>query len=276
MPTLTIPTNIRAIIGDNIQSQQTLRGGSVSHTIKITTRHNNFVLKHGQDLPTDIYHAEAEALNTLASSNAFHTPEIVSVTEQWLLMRFVASDVPKDWEKFAAGLAILHQQQHTHYGFANNNYFATLLQQNQWQIDWLSFYREQRLRPLIHQTPLTIDDQQRLEKLLDKLDRYLDNSEPPTLIHGDLWDANIIFNQRGIFVIDPAAYYAPREIEIAYLEFVGDSHEALLQCYQKLYPLSVDYAERKNFYLLYPYLCHLKLYGESYLPGLRALLEYLV
>ena len=111
-------------------------------------------------------------------------------------------------------------------------------------------------------------------KILQLIDTALDNSEPPALIHGDLWNTNIIFTEKEIYLIDSAVYYASREIEIAYLEFVGNFYPPLIEAYQANYPLSKQYAERKNFYLLYPYLIHLHLFGEMYLPGLRQILQY--
>ena len=121
---------------------------------------------------------------------------------------------------------------------------------------------------------LILEDKKRWQVLLNKLDSYIDNSQPPSLIHGDLWETNILFTDEDIFLIDPACYYASREIEIAYLEFVGDAHVALMEAYQSTYPLSEDYQERKNLYLLYPYLVHLHLFGKTYLPGLQKILRY--
>jgi fructosamine-3-kinase len=276
MSSISLPAEVIDNIGSDILQIESLPGGSISHTHKITTNKGIFLLKHADAIPADLYQAEAQGLKTIGASGAFNTPEIILINENYLLMSFIAARPMPNWAQCGEQLAHLHQHHAAHYGFAHNNYFATLPQKNTWQTEWLTFYREQRLRPLLDQPLLTTDDKNRLEKILNKLDNTIDNSEPPALIHGDLWSANIIFNPSAIYLIDPACYYASREIEIAYLEFVGDSHTALLQAYQDAYPLSTDYTDRKNFYLLYPYLCHLKLYGASYLPGLRDLLGYLM
>lgn len=260
-------------LGCKIQHIEPLRGGSTSQTFKLITEKFDAVLKYMPTATDDFFAAEVAGLEALAKSEAFKTPTIIAFEKNWLLQSYVTQNTTPNWRCFGEQLALLHFHSAAQFGFKENNYFATLPQTNTWQNDWCSFYAEQRLRPLFHHPALSTLQQQKLNHIADNLSQWLNQSEKPSLIHGDLWSANIIFNDTGICLIDPATYYASREIELAYLEFVGDAHTQLLESYHYHFPIDKDFYQRKDFYLLYPYLCHLHLYGESYLPGGLALLS---
>ena len=274
MNSCVIPAAIKNFLQDPILSMTPLTGGSVCQTYKITTHSQAFVYKHLHDAPEDFFRQEKAGLQYLAQSNSFKTPHVVLCDKDFMLMEYITHANHPRWEQFGERLANLHRHTAADYGLESNNFFAALPQNNQWQTHWLDFYRDQRLAPLIQHPLFNQHDRQQWDTLLGKLEQYIDNSEPASLIHGDLWNTNILFAEQDIYVIDPAVYYASREIEIAYLEFVGDAHPQLLRAYQEYYPLSKDYAERKNLYLLYPYLIHLHLFGEAYLAGLRNILNY--
>lgn len=273
---IELPSQVVEYIPVAIDSVVPLTGGSICHTYKLSTNKQQFVLKHLANAKQDFFQCEQNGLQKLATTNCFSTPTVHLVGDDFILMEYIEPVTQHDWAQLGKQLANLHQQKHSQYGYERNNYLATIPQNNAWQDCWLDFYRQQRLMPLINHTLFDSQDRKQWDKLLIKMEQFIDNSEPATLIHGDLWQTNIIFSSDDIVLIDPAVYYASREIEIAYLEFVGDARPALLSSYQQTYPLSSDYAERKNFYLLYPYLVHLQLFGEMYLPGIRNILRYYI
>lgn len=274
MNKVVIPPTLLHFLNDSILSVTPLTGGSVCNTYKIVTHTQAYVYKHLNNAPKEMFNEEQLGLSTLQKTSCFKTPYIYLCENDFILMEYITPVMQPRWQQVGEQLANLHRNTHTEYGFANNNYLATIPQNNQWQKNWLDFYREQRLLPLVKHPLFNETDHKRWNILLNKLERYIDNSEPAALIHGDLWNTNIVFSEQEIYLIDPASYYASREIEIAYLEFVGDDHNELLLAYQENYPISQDYTERKNLYLLYPYLVHLHLYGDSYLPGIQNILKY--
>jgi len=254
-----------------------LTGGSICKTQRLQTQDNQYyVYKQLPSAPSNFFIAEKVGLETLAKSNVVKTPRVYAVSADGILLQYIKPIRPnnKHWQMLGEKLACLHRIKNQRYGFTQNNFIGLIQQDNHWQDDWLTFYREQRLLPLSKHMLFNRDDQQRWGKLFTLLDTLLDNAEPPALLHGDLWNTNIIFTNTDIYLIDPAVYYGSREIEIAYLEFVGDFHRPLIEAYQANYPLAADYAERKNLYLLYPYLVHLHLFGRAYLPGIREILYY--
>lgn len=261
----------------NTMQISTLQGGSICQTQLLkTAKGNAYVYKKLDRTPKDFFIREKNGLETLAKHNIFKTPQVYAVTEDSILLEYIKPTITtnKSWHKLGEKLAKLHRITQAQYGFFENNFLALIAQTNDWSSNWSVFYREQRLIPLLKHSLFTTDDQNRWQRLLNRLDDLLADEEPPALIHGDLWNTNIIFTADDIYLIDPAVYYAPREIEIAYLEFVGNLYQPLLEAYQANYPLSKYYQERKQLYWLYPYLVHLHLFGESYLPGLRQILYY--
>ncbi len=269
--------NILSTIKSSVEQTLTLTGGSICHTQLLkTATGKSYVYKQLNHAPTDFFICEQTSLATLAATGIFKTPTVYSVEQNAILLQYIDAIEPtnKHWYRLGEQLAQLHCITNNVYGFHENNFIGSIPQQNTWQEDWLKFCREQRLLPLIQHSLFSYDDHQRWEKLLACLDDFLDNSEPPALLHGDLWNTNILFTEDDIYLIDPAVYYGSREIEIAYLEFVGDLHRPLLEAYQANHHLAKDYAERKKLYLLYPYLVHLHLCGEMYLPGIRQILHY--
>lgn len=274
MDNVLVPPAIKEFLNEPILSVTPLTGGSTCQTYKITTYTGAYVYKYLNEAPTDIFSEEKISLNTLATSGCFSTPDILLCTKDFIFMQYIDAVSQPRWRQCGEQLAQLHRHTKTQYGFDHNNYLATLALNNHWQEHWLDFYREQRLCPLIEHPLFSLQDRRRWDKLLNKLDRYIDNSEPASLIHGDLWNTNIVFSTQHIYLIDPAVYYASREMEIAYLEFFSPDSSELLSAYQEHYPLSTDYDERKKFYQLYPCLINIHLFGEAYLDDMRKLLNY--
>jgi fructosamine-3-kinase len=68
-------------------------------------------------------------------------------------------------------------------------------------------------------------------------------------------------------LIDPAIYYADREVDIAITEMFGGFDPAFYSSYKQFYPLSDTYYEKKVIYNLYHYLNHYNLFGVSYLAA---------
>ena len=254
-----------------------LTGGS-SCTVQLLQTADNisYVYKQLTTAEKDFFDSEQLGLKTLSTSKLFKIPYIYGITENSILLQYIKPVTPtkQHWYRLGEQLAQLHKITNQQYGFERSSFIGLLRQNNHWQTDWLTFYREQRLLCLTKHALFNQDDQARWGKLLMRLDNFLDNSEPPALLHGDLWSNNILFTDTDIYLIDPAVYYGSREIEIAYLEFVGDFYQPFIEAYQANYPLTKNYLERKNLYLLYPYLVHLHLFGKAYLPGIRAILQY--
>ena len=139
-------------------------------------------------------------------------------------------------------------------------------QRNAQVSDWVTFFREHRLRyqiTLAERNGLHLTE---ASALLDQLDRFFLTYEPvPSLLHGDLWSGNIGFDRQGLPVVyDPAVYYGDRETDIAFTELFGGLGTSFYQSYHATYPLDPGYDERRDLYNLYHILNHYNLFGGGY------------
>ena len=117
----------------------------------------------------------------------------------------------------------------------------------------------------------------RLEILCRDLYKRIDMGMiTPSLLHGDLWSGNILFNMNGAVLIDPAIYFGDREMELAFILMFNTFGEIFFEKYKEVHPLSEDFYELKvPLYQIYPTLIHMALYGASYTKALEALLKRL-
>ena len=75
----------------------------------------------------------------------------------------------------------------------------------------------------------------RVERLSDKLDEFIGDPNPPALIHGDVWSANVLARgDRITAFLDPALYYADPEIELAFISLFDSFGAAFMERYREI------------------------------------------
>ena len=167
------------------------------------------------------------------NKSGVETPKIIFEGEKdslaFLALEYIPNGNCGNWELFGEKLAILHSNKNEFFGLDYDNYIGSLEQINKNEDDWKDFYSNQRI---LHLTKLAFNrellsktDLKQLEELCLKLDTYIPFTEP-SLIHGDLWSGNLIFNSEGEPVfIDPAIYYGHPEMDWAMHSVFGNYHE---------------------------------------------------
>jgi fructosamine-3-kinase len=171
-------------------------------------------------------------------------------------------------EKLGRGLAVIHKFSNPQFGFYANNYCGATLQNNKWGKSWPDFFRDNRLQFLLNliekKRPLASDERKIFEKLLVRIENLLPKESVPVLIHGDLWSGNYMISEKGPVLIDPASYYADREMEFAIMTMFGGFSQPFYEAYNEENPLPADWRQRNSLYQLYHVLNHYYLFGGSY------------
>lgn len=168
------------------------------------------------------------------------------------------------------------------YGYYYDTTIGPFPQKNeQTQYNWTLFLGQMRIMPMARHCydagKIPKQMVERLEELCRDLYKQMDMSTIyPSLLHGDVWSGNVLFEREGACLIDPAIYYGDKEMELAFILFFGTFGETFFNAYQEIHPLSDDFYERKvPLYQIYPLLVHVALYGGSYVEELERLLKRL-
>ena len=233
----------------------------------------------------DMFRAEAAGLAAIRATGTIRTPGVLAAGEDgsrsFLLMEYLQGGrrIRDYWETFADELAMMHKAEtdpEIGYGFARDNYIGSGKQINTPHSKWIPFFRDCRLAPQLHAAKgyFSAEDLNRAEYILAHLDRFLEEPERPSLVHGDLWSGNMITGNDGKgWLIDPAVYYGHPEVDIAMTELFGGFPRAFYEAYEDTGMLQPGYGDRRDLYNLYQLLNHLNMFGRGYLPEVRRILK---
>jgi fructosamine-3-kinase len=125
------------------------------------------------------------------------------------------------------------------------------------QPDWAEAFRlmwNLLLDDVVASGCYTLSDRQLMSNLLEQYITHFDYTEPPRLLHMDVWLQNILVDSLGNvtgFVDFDRALWGDPEIEFAVLDYCGISEPAFWQGYRTERDLSPSARIRQRFYLLY-------------------------
>lgn len=272
-----------------VSRAKTLDGGCINNVSKLETNIGEFFFKWNDNCNSDMFLREAESLRELqkASADVLKIPKVFCVKEVdstpgFLVLEYLkpnSSSSASD-EKLGRGLALLHSYANEKFGFYSNNYCGATIQCNNWKANWVNFFRENRLRFLLdliqQKRPLPIAELKIYDRLLDKIEYLLPVHSSPVLIHGDLWSGNYMNTVSGPVLIDPAAYFADREMEFAIITMFGGFSQTFFGAYNEINPLPNDWQSRNRLYQLYHVLNHYYLFGQSYQSQALSIARYFV
>lgn len=260
-----------------IKSSSALGGGCINHASKIETNVGSFFLKWNADCAPDIFLREAESLDALngAAAGTLAIPKVIASKEVgetpgFLVLEYLrpGTSNSQHQEQLGRGLASIHQLTNRQFGFAHNNYCGATLQNNGFTHSWADFFAHNRLEYLLgliqNERPLPATEMKVYERLIKKIPDLVPQNPTPVLIHGDLWSGNFMICETGPALIDPASYFADREMEFAIITMFGGFSQRFYAGYNEANPLPADWRERNPLYQLYHVLNHYYLFGGGY------------
>jgi fructosamine-3-kinase len=218
-----------------------------------------------------------EALRRTAAGSGIDVPTVIHVDRDTLTLPLIPTDrcTAGHWRKLGQGLAAMHAQPQSRFGFDQDNYIGLNPQPNAFNDSWGEFFLIQRLE---FQVGLIRDRQWQkpfsdcLRKHGARLREFLDAEAPtPSLVHGDLWNGNVLCGEdERIWLIDPAAYHGDAEVDLAMTEMFGGFPAQFYEAYRARRAEPRHWALKKQIYNLYHFLNHLNLFGHAYLRGCEA------
>jgi protein-ribulosamine 3-kinase len=182
----------------------------------------------------------------------------------------------KNWSQLAEMVVSLHSEKWSSFGLNYNNFIGDFSQNNTPNSDWNSFYVNHRILPMLQRIAdrdedlISSSELSRINQVLQNIDSISYSNETPSLLHGDLWRGNILFDSQGPLLIDPAINFGDREMDIAFSLMTPELtfDESFYTTYLLRMPLSYGYEYRQALWQLWPLLTHVVQDGEIWVPTL--------
>lgn len=259
-------------------------GGSINDCFQVNSTHGNFFLKVNSAITyPGMFEAEFKGLELLRTLTALSIPKPLFFGEvckdAYLVMEFMETGTRNTdfWPNFGRSLAQLHRNTQESYGLDHNNYIGSITQSNSPHSSWADFFIQERLEFQLKRArdrnKIGSDILIRMERLFHRLDELFPE-EPPSLVHGDMWNGNFFVGADGkTCIFDPAVYFGHREMDIGMSKLFGGFDLEFYQAYNNEWPLDDDWESRIDIANLYPLLVHVNLFGGGYLSQVRSILK---
>ncbi len=250
-------SDIGTRLGVAVERIAPLSGGDLSSVHAVTLADGRcLVAKRGGPLEN-----EARMLRALAAAGC-PAPEVVLAEPDLLVMTRLPEGRPGTERGYAeAGRAVarLHARRGESYGWEADHAFGAAPCPAAPAGDWPTFWAERRLLAWPEALPAPLA--RRLERLAADLGGRVPRHPPASLLHGDLWSGNLLFDGEFSGLIDPACYHGHAEVDLAMLTLFGRPRESFWEAYG---PLEPGWEARRPLYRLWPALVHLRLFGSGY------------
>lgn len=278
--TVEFRESLQAVLGRPILELLPVSGGCISEAWQVRTTEETVFVKLSKGLLPGMLAAEAEGLHELAKSGAIRVPEVIRLTEDFLVLEFIptAINLPTDfWPRLGQQLANLHAYSRKIHGFHQDNFIGRSPQKNHCNGNWKEFFWQRRLLP---QWEMAV--QRGIPKTTKLLWHKLEilwpaplegSSTQASLLHGDLWSGNVLVSNSGEpVVIDPAVYYGDPEADLSLTYIFGGFPTPFYHAYHEIRPKGEGFARRQKVYQLYHLLNHFNLFGNSYMQSVESCL----
>lgn len=248
-----------------------LVGGMVAYVWRLGLADGRTVV--GKAARGDRAHLDLEAamLTTLHAACPSLVPEVIYADPELLLQTFMPGEHLADAAGPSLGrrLAELHGHTAAAYGFEEPTLNGWFVLPNGWSSSWVDFFRDRRLRycadAAVANRTLSSSFRARIETLCERLPGLLTEPDQPSLLHGDLWRANILsVGQDVTALIDPSVLYGHPELDLSLI--VDQPYtDRVLGAYRHHRTIDRDFIDvRAPIYRVYPAIMHVLYFGQRY------------
>ena len=218
---------------------------------------------------------EARELEYIRGHSTVRTPDVIGVVhleDAALLVleriRTVRPETKTDFERLGRGLASLHRVENDRCGFEFPTYLGIFRQDNTWKRTWREFYGECRLYDTLHMAiragKMNASECAVIERLVSRLPHVCPEPKGFSLLHGDPWLGNLLYDGTDIVMIDCSLYYGNREIDLTTVDFFFPVSENFFSAYEEAFPKEDGFRERADLWRINQWLGHVTLYGDKY------------
>jgi fructosamine-3-kinase len=277
-----IAGGVEGTLGEHLKSARPLGGGCIGEVYRVELGDGTPLVAKVDRSGESHLEREAYMLRYLREKSGLPVPEVYHGSETLLLMQFVegSSRFSDGAERHAAELlAALHGITADSYGHERDTLVGSLDQPNPRTASWTEFFRDNRLlyiARVAHEAGrLPVRDLERVERLAGRVEDLIGTPNPPSLVHGDVWSANVLAKgDRITAFLDPALYHADPEIELAFISLFNSFGDTFVQRYAEIRPIDRAFFEtRRDLYNLYPLLVHVYFFGGGYVDSVRGTLR---
>ena len=229
--------------------------------------------------------SETSNLLYLSKKKLSFFPDVIKKNNNYLIIQFLENDNNKPKtsnDDLIKSIVQIHTIKNDLYGFDFHTQIGGLEKINDYENNWVNFYINKRFNSIFELANKKINMGKLVNKkltfVLNNMNNFIPQNPSPNLLHGDLWEGNILFKEKKfVGFIDPGSFFGHSEMEVAYLRWFNPSFidSNFLDKYNDYITIDKNYLNYEPVYQLYYALCNVALWDKSYIKEVQRLLTKL-